>query len=94
MKNAEKLSCCICLNMPENKERNVVIQRLFQLGEKKSVADAQVTCGSYMSFHFIFIISCMCNSLQFLRFTPVSQSCEQADEAHQVNTFLLCTHVF
>lgn len=27
-KNAEKLSSCICLNMPENKEGNVVIQRL------------------------------------------------------------------
>lgn len=62
--------------------------------KKKSVADVQVTCSSYMSFHFIFIISCMHNSLQFFRFTSVSQSSEQADEAHQVNTFLFCTHVF
>lgn len=30
-----------------------------------------------MSFPWIFIISCMCNSLQFFRFTPVSQSSEQ-----------------
>lgn len=78
MKNAEELSSSIFLNMPENKERNV-IQRLSQLGEKKSVTDVQVTCGSYMSFQFIFIISCMCNSLQFFRFTPVSQSSEQPD---------------
>lgn len=80
MNNTEKLSPCICLNTPQNKERKVVIH--LQLGKKKkpkptTVGDVQASCSSCMSFHLIFTISCMCKSLQFSRFSPVSQSSEQ-----------------
>lgn len=40
MNNTEKLSPCICLNTPQNKERKVVIH--LQLGKKKTQNQQQL----------------------------------------------------